>query len=93
MTRQQRIETALQATFDPERLSVINESHLHAGHQPEFDGSGDSHFRVRLQSASFTGKSRIDRHRAVNAALQAEFDGGLHALAVEAAAPGETTRW
>ncbi|PWV98119.1 BolA protein [Hoeflea marina] len=93
MTRQQRIETALQATFDPERLTVINESHLHAGHQPHFDGSGESHFRVRMQSAGFTGLSRIDRHRAVNAALKAEFDGGLHALAVEAAAPGETTRW
>ena len=93
MTRQQRIETALQATFGPERLVVINESHLHAGHQPQFDGTGDSHFRVRLQSAHFTGLSRIDRHRAVNAALKAEFDGGLHALAVEAAAPGETTRW
>lgn len=93
MTRQQRIETALKSAFAPVRLFVIDESHMHAGHQPEFDGSSESHFRVRIESDAFAGASRIDRHRAVNAALSAEFDGGLHALAVEASAPGEATRW
>ncbi|MBW3096539.1 BolA family protein [Pseudohoeflea coraliihabitans] len=93
MNRQARIEAALTETFAPLRLQVIDESHLHAGHQPGMDGSGETHFRVRLESAAFTGRSRIDRHRAVNAALQAEFDAGLHALAVEAAGAGEATRW
>ncbi len=93
MDRQQRIEAALTAAFQPVRLTVINESHLHAGHQPHFDGSGDSHFRIRIESAAFSGQSRIARHRAVNTALQLEFDAGLHALAVEPAALGEATRW
>lgn len=93
MTRQQRIEAALQEAFSPERLEVINESHLHAGHQPHFDGTGETHFRIRIQCGQFAGMSRIDRHRAVNAALGSEFDAGLHALAVEAAAAGEPTRW
>lgn len=93
MTRRDRIETALKSAFSPVRLAVLDESHMHAGHQPEFDGSGESHFRVRIESGEFAGKSRIDRHRAVNTVLQGEFDGGLHALAVEAAAPGEATRW
>jgi BolA protein len=37
--------------------------------------------------------NRIERHRAVNEALAGEIAGGLHALAVEPAAPGEKTRW
>ena len=49
--------------------------------------------RVRIVSPAFAGKSRLDRHRAVNALLKPELDAGLHALAVEAAAPGEATRW
>lgn len=91
--RQDRIRDALSRAFDPARLEVINESHMHAGHQPGMDGTGETHFRIRIVSAAFTGMGRIDRHRAVNDVLKLEFDDGLHALAVEAAAPGEATRW
>ena len=91
MSRQNRIETALTEKFAPERLVVINESHLHAGHHHSgsdhhdaFDGTGETHF---------SGMSRIERHRAVNALLKDELEGGLHAMAVEASAPGEPTRW
>lgn len=100
MSRQSRIETALTESFEPERLIVINESHLHAGHHHSdsdhpgaFDGTGETHFRIRIVAAAFTGMSRVERHRAVNALLKQELDGGLHAMAVEAAAPGEPTRW
>jgi len=100
MSIQARIQEKLQRTFAPERLSVINESHLHAGHHhvesghhEEFDGKGETHFRVRLVSPAFAGMSRIDRHRAVNALLADELNGGVHALAIEPAAPGEATRW
>ena len=100
MSIQTSIESKLKKTFSPERFAVINESHLHAGHhhvegghQAEFDGKGETHFRVRLVSSAFTGLSRIDRHRAVNAALADELKAGLHALAIEPSAPGETTRW
>jgi BolA protein len=100
MSMQARIEEKLKQTFAPERLLVMNESHLHAGHHhvgsghhEEFDGKGETHFRVRLVSPAFAGMSRIDRHRAVNALLADELKGGVHALAIEPAAPGEATRW
>ncbi len=100
MSRQSRIETALNERFAPERLVVINESHLHAGHHHSgsdhhdaFDGTGETHFRIRIVAEAFAGMSRINRHRAVNELLKNELDSGLHAMAVEAAAPGEPTRW
>jgi BolA family transcriptional regulator, general stress-responsive regulator len=100
MSMQARIETKLTSAFAPERLAVINESHLHAGHhhtdrghEETFDGSGETHFRVRIVAGAFAGKSRIDRHRAVNALLADELAAGVHALAIEPSAPGEKTRW
>ena len=72
---------------------MINESRLHAGHKPEFTGGGETHMRIRIISQSFAGLNRVARHRAVNDLLKDEFDAGLHALAIEATAPGETTRW
>ncbi|MGE0500811.1 MAG: BolA family protein [Rhizobiaceae bacterium] len=100
MSRTASIETRLKAAFSPERLEVINESHLHAGHhhtdgghEDVFDGTGETHFRVRIVSRKFAAMGRVERHRAVNAALAAELAAGLHALAIEPAAPGEQTRW
>jgi BolA protein len=94
------METKLNEAFSPERLSVINESHLHAGHhhiengeEAEFDGTGETHFRIRIVSSAFAGMSRIERHRAVNTLLAPELKAGLHALAIEPAAPGEQVRW
>lgn len=100
MSIQSTIERKLEEAFAPERLSVINESHLHAGHHhaesghhATFDGSGETHFRVRVVSKAFAGMSRVERHRAVNALLADELGTGVHALAIEPAAPGEPTRW
>ena len=100
MSIQARMEKKLSEAFAPERLSVVNESHLHAGHhhvengeEAEFDGIGETHFRIRIVAPVFAGMSRIERHRAVNALLAPELKAGLHALAIEPAAPGETVRW
>ena len=93
MTVRARIEATLRDNLAPDRLEVIDESQHHAGHQPDITGTGETHMRVRIVSPTFAGKSRLDRHRAVNALLKPELDAGLHALAVEAAAPGEATRW
>jgi BolA family transcriptional regulator, general stress-responsive regulator len=86
------MEAKLQAALAPVSLAVINESHLHAGHQATFDGTGDTHFRIRIVSAAFSGLSRIGRHRAITALFADEFAAGLHALAIEASAPGEPVR-
>lgn len=93
MTIQSSIEGKLRQAFSPERLLVINESHLHAGHQPDMTGTGETHMRVRIVSAAFAGMPRLARHRAITELLKPELDAGLHALAVEPAAPGEPVRW
>lgn len=100
MSMQTDIEAKLTAAFSPTRLKVINESHLHAGHhhvesdhQATFDGTGETHFRIRIEAAAFANMNRISRHRAVNDLLAPHLQAGLHALAIEPAAPGEATRW
>ena len=80
------IEERLRAAFSPSRLAVIDESHLHAGHGGWREGGG-THYRVEVVADAFSGKSRVERHRLVNAALDAAFEKGLHALAVKADAP------
>ena len=87
------IESKLAAAFSPQRLEVINESHLHAGHQEHFDGAGETHLRLRIVADAFAGMSRVERHRAINALVAEELAGTVHAFAIEAAAPGEVTRW
>ena len=93
MSIQSTMENKLKAAFSPERLVVINESHLHAGHQPDITGTGETHMRVRIVSEKFSGMTRLARHRAITELLKPELDAGLHALAVEPSAPGEATRW
>ena len=90
---EQRMTHKLTQALAPERLEVINESHLHAGHQEAFDGTGETHFRVRIISPQFAGMARLQRHRTVNDLLAEELRDGVHALAIEPAAPGETVRW
>ena len=82
------ITNKLSEAFSPESLDVSDESHLHEGHAGHRPG-GETHFRVYIVSAAFQGKSRIERHRMINSALQAELKGGVHALAIKAQAPGE----
>ena len=81
------MEQKLAEAFSPQHLEIINESHLHAGHQPGFDGQGESHMRIRIVAEAFRGKSRVDIHRWINALLDDEFAAGLHALAIDAKAP------
>ncbi len=93
MSLRQSMENKLRNAFSPDRLNVIDESHMHAGHQPDMTGTGETHMRIQIVSEQFSGKSRVDRHRAINGLLKPELDAGLHALAIEAAAPGEPTRF
>jgi len=82
-----RIREALRAALDPLELQIADESHLHRGHAGAASGAG--HFRVRIVSASFAGRSRVQRHRSVYEALRAELGPEIHALALETLAPGE----
>ena len=86
MTRIERIRDAL-AALQPVTLDVIDDSHKHAGHEGARDGRG--HFTVRIVSPVFAGKAPLARHRAVYAALGEMMQTDIHALAIEAKAPGE----
>ena len=88
MRTQDLITEKLTRAFAPQSLSIVDESHLHAGHAGHRPG-GETHYRVYIVSDAFRGKSRLDRHRMINKTLSAELAGGMHALAIHAAAPGE----
>lgn len=95
MTMQQRIEAKLKLGLRPESLRVEDESDRHAGHLERpghADQGGNTHFRVFVVSDAFAGKSRIERHRMVNALLAEELADTVHALAIHASAPGEPAR-
>ena len=80
------IDSLLRATLSPERLAVEDDSHLHAGHAGAREGG---HFTVRLSCARFSGLGRVARHRLVYDALQPLMQSGIHALAIDARAPGD----
>ena len=83
-----RITAKLTEAFAPEQMLVEDDSWRHAGHsgaRPE----GETHFSVKLVSRAFRGKSRIERHRMVNAALAEDLATRVHALTITAKAPGE----
>jgi BolA protein len=82
------MKAKLEAGLAPERLEIEDQSHLHAGHAG-WRPSGETHFKVKVASARFVGKRRLERHRIVYALLAEEIADGVHALAIEAALPGE----
>jgi BolA protein len=88
MIVKERMREKLQRGLEPRSLEVIDDSSKHAGHAGA-DPRGETHFTVKVVSQAFSGKSRLDRHRMVNALLAEELAGGVHALAIEARAPGE----
>jgi BolA protein len=77
------IEHQLQAQLAPTQLEVLDESAAHAGHMGANDQGFGTHFRVRIASPAFDGKSRVACHRLVYDAMQNFIDQGLHALAIE----------
>lgn len=78
---EQSITAHLEAAFSPTHLAVENESHQHSG------PAAESHFHVVVISTAFEGQTRVARHRAINQALKAELDAGLHALRISAMTP------
>jgi BolA protein len=88
MATRDLITNKLTKAFVPQSVDVADESHQHAGHAGHRPG-GETHFRVTIVAEAFRGKSRIERHRMINAILADELAGGVHALAIHASAPGE----
>ena len=80
------IEAALRTALAPSQLDVRDDSHLHAGHAGALEGR---HFSVTVVSDRFNGLSRLARHRLVYDSLIDLMPRGIHALAIDARAPGE----
>ena len=96
MSVEKSIHNKLENAFSPSELAVENESAKHAGHTGARDHlghvTGETHFRVRIVSTFFEGKSLVERHRQVNAALKEELAGPVHALAIKALTPAEAPK-
>ena len=87
-TVKDRMRAKLEAALAPERLEIADQSHLHAGHSGWREG-GQTHFSIKVASARFIGKGRLERHRMIYALLAEEIAEGVHALAIEAEASDE----
>jgi len=84
MIVQQEIEQQLQQQLSPLHLEVLNESHQHS-----VPPNSETHFKVILVSAAFDGKRKVARHQQVYAALAAQLEGPVHALALHTYTPAE----
>lgn len=84
----ERMTRKLAEALAPTLLNVIDESEKHHGHAGWREG-GETHFRIEIVSPVFAGKSRLDRHRAVNAVVAEELRERVHALALVLRAPDE----
>jgi BolA protein len=74
--------------LSPSHLDIEDQSQRHIGHAGHRPG-GESHFRIEIVAAAFAGKSRVERHRLVNALLAEELAGTVHALALSTLTPEE----
>lgn len=76
------IKDKLTEAFAPDHLDVVNDSHSHAGHAGD-DGTGETHFNVKIRAPDLAAMNRVARHRAVHAALGPDLIGRIHALALD----------
>jgi len=81
MNVSEELKSRLTAAFAPDVLEIVNDSHRHAGHSGD-DGSGDSHYSIKLRAAALTPLTRVARHRAVHAAL-GNLNERIHAIALD----------
>jgi BolA protein len=85
--RAERIRERLAASFATAQVAVEDDSARHAGHAGARGGAG--HFRVRVESQAFSGRTRIERHRMVYEALADMLPGEIHALNIDARSPDD----
>jgi BolA protein len=85
--RATRIENCLRETFAPQKITVRDDSHLHAGHEGAKSGGG--HYAVTIVSPQFQGKSAVQRHQMIYRALGDMMKMEIHALSIQALTPDE----
>jgi len=78
----------LNSALSPSRIELIDDSEQHRGHGG-YNPAGESHFTLRIESAAFESKNRVQRQRMIYAALGSLMESRVHALSIRATAPGE----
>ncbi|WP_118857917.1 BolA family protein [Sphingomonas mesophila] len=78
----------LEAALAPTRLTLTDDSEQHRGHGG-YNPAGESHFSLAIESPAFSNMTRVQRQRAIYAALGELMDERVHALSIKASAPGE----
>jgi BolA protein len=78
----------LNSALSPTSIELIDDSEQHRGHGG-YNPAGESHFSLRVESAAFAGKNRVERQRMIYAALGDLMRDRVHALSIRATAPGE----
>jgi len=85
-----KIQTMLKQKLNAEQVEIEDESHLHAGHKGRISApAGSGHYNVSISSVQFVGKTKLQQHRLVYAALAEEMQTTIHALAIETFTPEE----
>ena len=87
-TKVEQLRLALERGLTPLSLEIIDDSEHHAGHAGAREGG---HFRIRITAAAFAGRSQLERHRLVYAAVAPLMGQGVHALSIVAHSPEENT--
>lgn len=88
MSVKDQLDACLRAALAPQHLAIRDDSAAHRGHP---GAAGGGHFEVQVVAAAFAGKRILERHRLVYAAAGDLMQNGIHALSIDARAPGETT--
>jgi BolA protein len=78
----------LNSALSPTSIELIDDSEQHRGHGG-YNPAGECHFTLRIESAAFAGKNRVQRQRMIYAALGDLMESRVHALSIRATAPGE----
>ncbi len=86
MSLEDSIRAKLEKAFNPQSITIVNQSDQHAGHAGS-PGTGNSHFMIELYSSAFEGKTRVQAQRMVFDVLAEEMKTSIHALALKASAP------
>ena len=79
----------LNSALSPTAIELTDNSEQHRGHGG-YNPAGESHFTLKIESAAFEGKNRVQRQRMIYAALGDLMQGRVHALSIRASAPGES---
>ena len=82
MTKTDRINKALEASFKGSEISVVEDRESHRGHAGVEQGR-ESNIQIKIVWKAFETLSLIARHRAVHEALGKDLLNEIHALALE----------